>query len=759
MRREQVRRATGRRGVTLLEMLVVVALVVLMMLILASIFQAATGAMSAMRTYQELDDNLRHLDLTIRQDLTGSTAVMTPPNRPLNKTGYFEYGENAPADAQGEDTDDYIAFTAKAPQGRVFTGRVWVPFNIGIPGGANAAPPNNGGVQPVTITSEFAEIIYFLRNGNLYRRVLLIVPERRGAIAISNVAPAGVFVANTFQSNIFNNGLVNPSGTGLVPVSWFGVNDISARPNDGPDSVGSPGRFTPVPNDLGDLTNRENRFARQRFARDYFDIFNNAAGRDGILDETNNDLIPDFYPTLTWTQVLAEHNGNAATSGGTPTLMNENPNNLPPVRNSLPTTNDMYAFPFIFPGMYSKPEAASLDINQTAGPGWLHALDTGTVAGAIPPGSTNVIFNHAPVEYGDSLPVPTAASQLQTWWGFPTFRETASINWHDPVFFPGVAGPTNTLGAQVHGLKSFPTGTSPGSASPPFNANFLPSLGSLPPLGTPGTPATPFGSEGAGNPTLSGTTVQSTAPFVTLTTGITVSTSTNAEQLSYVWDDDLIMTGVRSFDVKAYDQNMPLYNLVQGNASVVYAGSDYKDLGYASTDYTATFGAANNPLLFGTPAGITDGVYGTLFTDRTASATNTFGNPLGFGHEGRIPPLSGDNRLDPQRPAINLFVNVNGNPTSVQKLANNVGDDSVGLNRLRRVWDSWSYDYTAAPAVDATLRGASIQPPLVDRPVYPSYPPPYPQAMRGLQIQIRVVDPQNQKVKVLTIRHDFSDKL
>src|SRR5947208_990724 len=129
MRRGQVRRATGRRGVTLLEMLVVVALLVLMMLILASIFQAATGAMTTMRTFQELDDNLRLIDLTIRQDLIGSTARMTPPNNPAWKSGYFEYGENAPEDAQHEDTDDYLAFTTKAPEGRVFTGRVWVPFN------------------------------------------------------------------------------------------------------------------------------------------------------------------------------------------------------------------------------------------------------------------------------------------------------------------------------------------------------------------------------------------------------------------------------------------------------------------------------------------------------------------------------------------------------------------------------------------------------------------------------------------------------
>jgi hypothetical protein len=44
-------------------------------------------------------------------------------------------------------------------------------------------------------------------------------------------------------------------------------------------------------------------------------------------------------------------------------------------------------------------------------------------------------------------------------------------------------------------------------------------------------------------------------------------------------------------------------------------------------------------------------------------------------------------------------------------------------------------------------------------PIYTSYPPPYPAPLRGIQIQIRVVDPRNERLKVLTIRQDFSDKL
>jgi hypothetical protein len=186
-------------------MMVVVALVVLMMVILVQIFQQATGAMTASRAIQDLDLTLRQLDQRIKQDLIGATAKFTPPLNPADKLGYFEYGENAFADLQGEDTDDYIAFTTKAPEGQVFTGRFYVKNN-----GGNSL---NLAVQPVTITSQLAEVIYFLRNGNLYRRVFLIAPERQSSIV------AAVSAGYPFPA-------LKPG----VPVSWLGVNDLSARP-------------------------------------------------------------------------------------------------------------------------------------------------------------------------------------------------------------------------------------------------------------------------------------------------------------------------------------------------------------------------------------------------------------------------------------------------------------------------------------------------------------------------------------------------
>ncbi len=91
---------------------------------------------------------------------------------------------------------------------------------------------------------------------------------------------------------------------------------------------------------------------------------------------------------------------------------------------------------------------------------------------------------------------------------------------------------------------------------------------------------------------------------------------------------------------------------------------------------------------------------------------------------------------------------------------------------MRRVWDSWSTEYTRAPATGIynnpnnppgsntpdPLNGFPWGPPF-SPPIYPSYPPPYPAPLRGIQIQLRVVDPTSQRIKSLTIRQDFTDKL
>ena len=256
----------------------------------------------------------------------------------------------------------------------------------------------------------------------------------------------------------------------------------------------------------------------------------------------------------------------------------------------------------------------------------------------------------------------------------------------------------------------------------------MPSLGLL-----PGAHGVPYDSDNAGF---------NTSPQLTNTANGTAYTGP-----LHAWEDDLIMTGVRSFDVKAFDPSATIYNSpnIIGNAASAttpYYNAGYFDLGYASTDYVR----------YGNATGIA-----SLYTGTTLAIQDGNGNPLGFGHEGRMPPLTTDFRADPQRPYIKL-----PNNTYTLNPNNNVGDNTTGARapqRLRRVWDSWSTDYTNAPAVDINLRGSSFMPYPLDRPIYPSYPAPYPSALRGIQIQIRVVDPKNERVKVLTIRQDFSDKL
>ena len=130
-----------------------------------------------------------------------------------------------------------------------------------------------------------------------------------------------------------------------------------------------------------------------------------------------------------------------------------------------------------------------------------------------------------------------------------------------------------------------------------------------------------------------------------------------------------------------------------------------------------------------------------------------------FAHEGRIPPLQDDLRFDAQYGAVPAGYYAAPN----NAYTGNIGDDNPAVVRLRRVWDSWSTEYTQAPGTGVNPAGSAAPffpagPPLAP-PIYPSYPPPYPAPLRGIQIQIRVTDPTNQRVKTLTIRQDFTDKL
>jgi type II secretory pathway pseudopilin PulG len=706
--------------VTLIEMLVTLAVLLLMMTVIVQIFQAATGALNTAQIAQQLDNQLRHLDVTIRADLAGVTAKMTPPNDPKNNAGYLEYGENEFPDLQGEDGDDYIRFTAKAPAGRPFTGRIWtLPANA-----ANLTPAQvqtlwSAGFQPITITSEYAEIIYFLRNGNLYRRVFLIAPERQSSMVptVGNVATvptnAGPLNLN-FTPGVLNNG-------GPMMVSWLGVNDISAHPVPTGTAVINTNNSV-VLNTLGHLTNRHNRAFYQRFASDFLNLAG-AAPPDGIDDDFNGDNVPDYYPTLYPGVLPPAMGGSGPPVNAAGQLVYES---TPVARAFFGTMS----FPFVYPGAYSAPQTLMGGGTPAAPFGWIHSPNplaydptaNGSVAFDVNPTRYLSLLNHNPIDAGDNVQLPgTQSLNRGTWWGFPTWRETLSPSWVDPTVQVNIAQ------AQPNGLAARSSAFFSATQAVTDDANLLPPM--IQPAGFTGDftlfRQNPDGfADGLGSNSLFwGTNALNQAGLWAVS-----------------WEDDLIMTGVRSFDIKAYDVSR----------------ADYVDLGWG-----------DDPRI----------TAGTLQYLNTTPATTTWNANLfdtlaqSFAHEGRMPPLFHDHRLDASYPNPTYVVPVPSTnpPTFIAQYpafptySSNIGDDNPGIVRLRRVWDSWSTDYSKAPAtgvnpVGSPMVGFPAGPPYTP-PIYPSYPPPYPAPLRGIQIQIRVVDPSNQRVKSLTIRVDFTDKL
>ena len=202
---------TNRAGFTLVEMLVSVALVLMMMSLFAAIFQMAGASVSTQRGIAENDQRTRSIQTIIKADLDKrSFRNVVPffagepdesPIRPENRSGYFYLSMNNLDDG----TDDVLQFTIQtgvtiknkdltAIYGRA---KQLLPTTFSIPPDSDtstainedlvnalAADLANHPNQPEaddgevfsnsTARSSGAEVCYFLRGGNLYRRVVLI---------------------------------------------------------------------------------------------------------------------------------------------------------------------------------------------------------------------------------------------------------------------------------------------------------------------------------------------------------------------------------------------------------------------------------------------------------------------------------------------------------------------------------------------------------------------------------------------------------
>ncbi|QDT63756.1 prepilin-type N-terminal cleavage/methylation domain-containing protein [Calycomorphotria hydatis] len=172
----------ARRGFTLVEMLVSTALVVLMMLMFAQVFSIVTNTVSAQKGIAENDQKARTLINIVKGDLNSRTFKDIKPFWPGQTTsgipereGYFSISENDP----NNPTDDVLQFTIKTDGDDVLFGNTVELGAIDLSNNSVDQPEFDDGVVSANGVgaSTCAEISYFLRNGNLYRSVMLVRDE------------------------------------------------------------------------------------------------------------------------------------------------------------------------------------------------------------------------------------------------------------------------------------------------------------------------------------------------------------------------------------------------------------------------------------------------------------------------------------------------------------------------------------------------------------------------------------------------------
>lgn len=217
----------ARRGFTLVEMLISVTLVLLMMTLFSSIFQMATSSLTTQRGVAANDQKARSFTTNLRADIAKRTFRYGQPYYPTesssigatafgDRAGYIYISTNDPYSFQ----DDLLQFTVSAEQtaenvdDSLYFGRSELLYDL-------AADPAFGDtVRNTTLrfnpnqpdaddsnlnankvsASPAAEISYFVRGGNLYRRVMLL--RKPLPVADYSTEPTSTAGNNYFQSGI-----------------------------------------------------------------------------------------------------------------------------------------------------------------------------------------------------------------------------------------------------------------------------------------------------------------------------------------------------------------------------------------------------------------------------------------------------------------------------------------------------------------------------------------------------------------------------
>lgn len=228
----RLRTSPASRGVTLVELLVAAALSLVMMGAVASLFGMLGRSFKLSQATMNQSSLLRSAAWQLRQDLTGVTCPLTPWLAPEINAGYFEIVEGPDNDSthaldpQGQptsnleaDTDDILLFTTQSLGGD-FVGRF----------------------DGKTIESPYAEVAWFCRPSAVQpvAGTTLYDLHRRQLLVVNYLGRPDDYPNNALSPSIDRAGC-----------------DISLRSG----SIAGQGQVL-LPNGLGDLTKRENRFMR-----------------------------------------------------------------------------------------------------------------------------------------------------------------------------------------------------------------------------------------------------------------------------------------------------------------------------------------------------------------------------------------------------------------------------------------------------------------------------------------------------------------
>lgn len=178
-----------RRAFTLVEMLVAMTLVLLMMTLFGEIFGLATGSMNLQRAIAENDQQIRTLTTVLRGDLQKRTFQNAVPFFPLEsqdspttsfhgREGYFYISLNSSNNA----VDNVLQFTVRSTivdelidDTPYYGAATEIPAPGGFLANGNQPEHDDGEINPNGAgASTTAEVCYFVRSGNLYRRQMLI---------------------------------------------------------------------------------------------------------------------------------------------------------------------------------------------------------------------------------------------------------------------------------------------------------------------------------------------------------------------------------------------------------------------------------------------------------------------------------------------------------------------------------------------------------------------------------------------------------